>query len=93
MRMEVVSEKRGSAYAVIDPRDIIVSDSPLRSSARNSFYGIVSTIFDNGTSVRLGITAEEDLTVRITKDSLSEMNLTVGSKVYLTFKSTAVEVF
>jgi tungstate transport system ATP-binding protein len=93
MRMEVVSEKRGSAYAVIDPRDIIVSDSPLRSSARNSFYGIVSTIFDNGTSVRLGITAGEDLTVRITKDSLSEMNLTVGSKVYLTFKSTAVEVF
>ena len=93
MRMEVVSEKRGSAYAVIDPRDIIVSDSPLRSSARNSFYGIVSTIFDNGTSVHLGITAGEDLTVKITKDSLSEMNLTVGSKVYLTFKSTAVEVF
>ena len=93
MRMEVVSEKRGSAYAVIDPRDIIVSDSPLRSSARNSFYGIVSTIFDNETSVRLGITAGEDLTVRITKDSLSEMNLTVGCKVYLTFKSTAVEVF
>ena len=93
MRMEVVSEKRGSAYAVIDPRDIIVSDSPLRSSARNSFYGIVNTIFDNGMSVRLGIAAGEDLTVKMTKDSLSEMNLTVGSKVYLTFKSTAVEVF
>lgn len=93
MRMEVVSEKRGSAYAAIDPRDIIVSDSPLRSSARNSFYGTVSTIFDNGTCVRLVITAGEELTVKMTKDSLSEMNLAVGSKVCLTFKSTAVEVF
>lgn len=93
MKMEVVSEKRGSAYAAIDPKDIIVSDSPLRSSARNSFYGTVSTIFDNGTSVRLGITAGEEMTVKMTKKSLSEMNLTVGSKVYLTFKSTAVEVF
>ena len=36
---------------------------------------------------------EEELTVKMTKDSLVEMNLTVGSKVYLTFKSTAVEVF
>jgi len=94
MRMEVVSERRGSAYAVIDPRDILVSLSPLRSSARNSFYGIVSAISDNGSSgVRLGITAGEELTVKITKASLSEMKLTVGSKVCLTFKSTAVEVF
>jgi tungstate transport system ATP-binding protein len=93
MRMEVVAEKKGSAYAVIDPRDIIVSASPLRSSARNSFYGIIRAIFDNGSSVRLGITAGEELTVKMTKDSLSEMKLTVGSRVYLTFKSTAVEVF
>ena len=93
MRIEVVSERRGSAYAAIDPKDIIVSDSPLRSSARNSFYGIVTTIIDTGPGVRLGITAGEELTVKITRDSLSEMNLTVGSKVYLTFKSTAVEVF
>jgi tungstate transport system ATP-binding protein len=93
MRMEVVSERRGSAYAAIDPRDIIVSDSPLRSSARNSFYGTVTTIIDNGPWVRMGITAGEELTVKITKGSLCEMNLTVGRKVYLTFKSTAVEVF
>jgi tungstate transport system ATP-binding protein len=93
MRIEVVSERRGSAYAAIDPKDIIVSDSPLRSSARNSFYGMVTAITDTGPGVSLGITAGEELTVKITRDSLSEMNLTVGSKVYLTFKSTAVEVF
>jgi len=93
MQMEVVTERRGSAFAAIDPRDIIVSLSPVRSSARNSLYGIVSAISDNGLGVRLAITAGEELTVKITKHSLSEMNLTIGSKVYLTFKSTAVEVF
>jgi tungstate transport system ATP-binding protein len=93
MRMEVVSERKGIVYAAVDPSDIIVSTKPVSSSARNSFYGIIGTIFDNGSCVRLGINAGEELTVKITKDSLSEMNLTVGSRVYLTFKSTAVEVF
>ena len=93
IKMEVLSEKTGSAYAAIDPKDIIVSESPLHSSARNSFHGTVTTISDNGPGIRLGISAGEEFSVKMTKDSLSEMNLTVGSTVYLTFKSTAVEIF
>jgi len=93
MKMEVVTDREGVVYAAIDPRDIVISLHPLSSSARNSFYGNINEIFDDMSSLRLSIKAEEHFKVKITKESFVEMKLSVGSKVYLTFKSTAVEVF
>jgi tungstate transport system ATP-binding protein len=94
IKMEVVTQRAGgTAYAAIDPRDVVVSLQPIASSARNSFRGTIFKIFDDGASVLLGISAGEDFTVKMTRDSLREMEITVGTNVYLTFKTTAVEVF
>lgn len=93
MKMEVVSEREGIVYAAIDPRDIVISLKPLSSSARNTFYGKINKIFDDGLSLRLSIEAGEELKVIITKESFAEMKLSVGSNIHLTFKSTAVEIF
>jgi len=93
MKMEVVTDREGIVYAAINPRDIVVSLQPLSSSARNSFHGKINKIFDDRSSLRLSIKAGEQFKVKITKESFIEMKLSVGGKVYLTFKSTAVEVF
>lgn len=94
IKMEVVTQRSGgTAYAAVDPRDVVVSLRPITSSARNSFQGTIFKIMDDGASVLLGISAGEDFTVKVTRDSLREMEITVGTNVYLTFKSTAVEVF
>jgi len=94
IKIQVVADRPdGTAYAAIDPRDIVISLESFRSSARNSFQGTIFKIIDDGMSVLLGIKAGEDFTVKVTKNSLAEMNITVGSTVYLTFKSTAVQVF
>jgi tungstate transport system ATP-binding protein len=94
MKMEVITQRSGeTAYAAVDPRDIVVSLKPLTSSARNTFKGTIVKIIGDGASVLLGINAGEDFTVKVTRDSLLEMKITVGSDVYLTFKSTAVQVF
>ena len=94
IKMEVVTQRSGgTAYAAVDPRDVVVSLKPITSSARNSFQGTIFKIMDDGASVLLGISAGEDFTVKVTRDSLREMEITVGTNVYLTFKSTAVEVF
>ena len=93
MKIEVVTDREGLVYAAINPRDIVISHQPLSSSARNSFNGIIKKIIDDGISVRLSIKAGEELSVKITKESFAEMKLNVGSNIYLTFKSTAVEVF
>jgi len=94
IKMEVVTQRcGGTAYAAVDPRDVVVSLKPITSSARNSFKGTISKIIADGPCVLLGIRAGEDFTVKVTRDSLIEMQLTVGSTVYLAFKTSAVQVF
>jgi tungstate transport system ATP-binding protein len=94
IKIEVLTQRcEGNVYAAVDPRDVVVSLSPLTSSARNSFQGTIFKILVDRASVTLGVSAGEDFTVKVTSDSLREMKLTVGSTVYLTFKTTAVQVF
>ena len=94
IKIQVATDRPdGTSYAAVDPRDILISIEPFHSSARNSFHGTIFKILDDGVSVLLGIKAGEEFTVKVTRDSLTEMHMTVGSRVYLTFKSTAVQVF
>jgi len=91
--IEVVTDKEGMVYAAIDPRDIILSLQPISSSARNSFFGEITRIVDEGSCVSMTMRAGEEFKVKITRESFLGMKLGVGSRVCLTFKSTAVEVF
>jgi len=93
IKIEVVTDKKGLVYAAINPHDIILSLHQLHSSARNTFYGKISQIVDEGSRVSLKINVGEEFMVRITSESFIEMKLSVGIDVCLTFKSTAVEVF
>jgi tungstate transport system ATP-binding protein len=93
-RMKIFLPSRRDTKAIyIDPKDILVSLTPFASSARNCLEGLIDSIAANGDWVRLEIKAKERLQVLITQRSLLELNLNVGMRVYLTFKSTAVKVF
>ncbi|MBW2554734.1 MAG: ATP-binding cassette domain-containing protein [Deltaproteobacteria bacterium] len=93
IKIDVLTDREDIAYAAINPHDIVISLKTLSSSARNSFLGTIDKIIDFGSSVRLNVKAGEELKVEITKNSFTEMKLSIGSKVYLSFKSTAVEIF
>ncbi|MCX5886626.1 MAG: ATP-binding cassette domain-containing protein [Proteobacteria bacterium] len=93
-KIKVFIPSKGEAKAIyIDPRDILVSLTPLSSSARNCFEGNIEGVRANGDSVRLLVDAGEHLRVLITKKSFFELGLNIGMRVYLTFKSSAVQVF
>lgn len=91
--IDVLTDREDVAHAAINPHDILVSLEPFSSSARNRFYGTIVKITDFGSSVKLSVKAGEEFTVEITKKSFAEMKLGIGSDVYLSFKSTAVEIF
>jgi tungstate transport system ATP-binding protein len=91
--ISLVTEKTGSAWVSIDPRDIIVSLQEVRSSARNCLPGRVTRIEDLGRLVLLGVEAGAVYNVQITHTSFHELGLTLGTPVYITFKSSAVNVF
>jgi tungstate transport system ATP-binding protein len=80
-------------HIAIPPEDIIVSNEPITTSARNSFAGTIFHVADEGKHISLTVDIKEKLKVKITKKSFQEMKLNLGSAVYVTFKSSSVETF
>jgi tungstate transport system ATP-binding protein len=93
IKFTIVSEKIGLAYISIDPRDIILSYEQFQSSARNSFLGKTTKIIEQNHLVKLEMDIGIPLVVIITRESFFKMNLNLGSKVYLTFKASAVKLY
>jgi len=92
LSIEASFNRSGKISVHVRPEDILLSTKPLQSSARNVFKGRIIAITDVGSIARLTVDAVKKFSVQITKKSLIEMNLNVGSEVYLTFKASAVHL-
>ncbi len=94
VRLSVITEKVGQVHVGIEPNELILSHLPLDSSARNAFQGRVVEIVEEGVRIRAAVKVNGVRFVALlTKRSLEEMHLTVGTEVWVTFKTTAVKVF
>lgn len=93
IKFAIVSEKIGPVYISIDPKDIILSYEPFQSSARNSFLGKIVKIIEQNHLVKLEVDVSIPLVTIITRESFQQMNLNLGSKVYLTFKASVVKIY
>lgn len=93
--VDIVSavHKSGNVYVSIRPEEIFVSLKPIESSARNSFYGEIERIVDEGNVIGITVNVGVPFVVSITRHSFDDMGLRIGMKVYLTFKATSVHVF
>jgi tungstate transport system ATP-binding protein len=90
----IVSDRNGPAIIAIPPEDILVSRTPLESSARNQFRGRVTAISEDGHGrIRVAADVGVELVARITPASLARLDLQVGASVVLSFKAVAVRVF
>ena len=90
LKIEASFNQPGKITVHVRPEDILVSTKPLESSARNVFKGRIIGITDLGSTARLTVDAGKKFSVQITKKSLTEMKLNVGSEVFLTFKASSV---
>ncbi len=90
IHIETATPKTGRVATYIRPEDIILSRRPIESSARNVFKGQITEITDQEPIVRLKINAGKEFLVQITKRSFKEMNLNLGTTVYLAFKASSV---
>lgn len=86
-------EKASSAYIAIRSNDIILSKKKILSSARNSFLGEVVKVINRPSYVEVLVDVGILFHVDITYQSLREMRLDVGHRVWATFKTSAVKVF
>ncbi|MGD2065979.1 MAG: ABC transporter ATP-binding protein [Candidatus Bathyarchaeota archaeon] len=92
LKIEAAFNKTGKVTIHLRPEDILLSTEALKSSARNVFKGKIVGIRDLGGIAKITVDAGKKFSIQITKKSLTEMKLTVGSEIFLTFKSSAVRL-
>jgi len=80
----------GPVSVFVSPEDIILSKDLIISSARNVFKGRIVGVSDLGSIVKLQVDVGKRFVVQITKRSFNEMQLNVGSEVYMAFKASSV---
>lgn len=83
----------GKVHATIRPEDIILSSSPVSSSARNCIRGTVREILDTGPVMQVNVDADALFAVNITRESCIDMNVTIGQDIYMVFKAQNVNLF
>jgi len=82
----------GDVVATLHAEDVILSQEPFASSARNCLSGTVSEIIPFGSTVRVILDVGFPLTALLTRESCHDLQLEPGSSVYATFKASAVHV-
>jgi molybdopterin-binding protein len=87
-----VSDLVGDVVATLHAEDVILSDGPFVSSARNSLPGTVSAIVPCGGTIRVQLDVGFPLTAVLTRESCRDLDLAVGCEVFATFKASAVHV-
>jgi molybdopterin-binding protein len=93
VRVRAVTEARGEVRLSLRPEDILISQEPLQSTARNCFQGVVSNIADRGSVVYVTVTLPPDFICLITRQAFEELDLREGVKAWITFKASAIHVF
>jgi len=81
-----------NVFVMIRPEDITFTRTRDTSSARNVFEGRINRIIPLGPLTRVEIDCGISLLGIITTRSASEMELTTGSKLFASFKATAIHV-
>jgi len=82
----------GEVVATLHAEDVILSLEPFTSSARNCLFGTVSEVIPFGSMIRVILDVGFPLTALLTRESCHDLHLEQGSKVYATFKASAVHV-
>ncbi len=93
IKVYATSTLEGDVYLSIRPEEITLSRSEVRTSALNEFNGEIKEIRDSGGILDLKIDVGEVFSVYMTQKSFADMELTIGSKVWLQFKASAVNIF
>ncbi len=85
--------KSGKVNVSVRPEDIIISKEKMKSSARNVLSGNIVEIKDKGAIIQLKVECDLPFVVVITRQSFLDLNINIGSGIYLYFKAGNVHLF
>jgi tungstate transport system ATP-binding protein len=80
-------------HIAIDPKQIVLSNEKLDSSMQNSFQGKITGLTEENGRVKVNIDSDENYQVIVTHKALEELKLSIGTQVWISFKSSSILVF
>jgi molybdopterin-binding protein len=80
-----------TGHIMIRGEDIILSEHPLESSARNFTKGIVTELFPTSGGLDVSVEAGEIFHSLVTPSSAEILKLREGKEIWLTFKASAIK--
>jgi molybdopterin-binding protein len=92
VQIEITDKRQGATVVFINPQDIILSKTSVKSSARNTFKGKIIEITDSDSVVKLKVDVGKIFTIQITKRSFNDLGLCLNAEVFITFKASSVQV-
>ena len=92
VQIEITAQRKGTAAVFVNPQDIILSKTAMKSSARNVFKGKITEILDLDSLVKLKVDVGKPFMVQITKQSFNDLGLCLNAEVFITFKASIVQV-
>ncbi len=84
-------EADGTGFILVKSEDILISNEELDSSATNRFSGKIIEIFTAPQGYELLVDAGKEFYVKITRESLSHLDLKEGKEIWISFKASGVK--
>ncbi len=91
--IQIPSFSKFGTQLAIDSSHLVLSKNKLESSMRNQFQGRVKLLQEEAGEIHVIVEAGESWHAIITHAALNELNINIGEQIWLSFKSTAVQVF
>jgi len=76
---------------LIRNEDILISENKLLSTALNNFQGIIESIIPVPVGIEVQVNIGIKLYVKLSRESFEKLNLSLGKKVWISFKASSVK--
>ncbi len=86
----IATEEKGcNSNLIVRSEDITIFKTLPESSAKNHFQGYIKDIEPAKNGIEVIVDIKVPIAILITKESLTQLNLKIGNKVFVSFKATA----
>jgi ABC-type Fe3+/spermidine/putrescine transport system ATPase subunit len=93
MRISAQTALRGAVHVSIRPEDVFISRERMKSTAGDSFKGVITDVVDKGSLIYVGVNIPPQFTCLVSRQSFGELDLKTGVEVHITIRASAIHVF
>ncbi len=93
LNINILESSKIGHHLAIDPSQIVLSRHKLDSSMQNSFEGRITGMLEENGQIRVIVESHEKFQILITRMALTNLSFNMGDAVWVSFKSSSVQLF